>query len=417
MRANNRSKVALARDGCVDAHQYPAWARIAELTRAALEVGSVLDLAQAAVKVIGDELADVDYVCVGEIAPIGLRRIAAVGIAQDQIPRMLDPDPSMYLAMRSVRAGECVVITDWDTEVRSLERAWLQLDGVKSSAFLPIRTYPGGHVFGFLGVHAGRARDFPEQEIVYLELVANVLGGAIAREQAQELAAEHLQQFRALAENTPDVVSRFDRDLRIIYVNGTVERLTGLPASKVVGCTVRDMRMNEPQACALDLALRQVLRTGTQRTLDFEAPTVFDPGPRTFQTYIAPELDLDGKVRSVVLTARDITQHQRTEQECLVTHNRVLAQLDSFRDLIAGLTATHRQQIATVVVEGRLTPRERQILNMIARGWSNREIAVELSVSRGNVKNQVSRLLQKLDVSDRTQAATQAVRLGLVDEQ
>jgi RNA polymerase sigma factor (sigma-70 family) len=125
---------------------------------------------------------------------------------------------------------------------------------------------------------------------------------------------------------------------------------------------------------------------------------------------------VDGNVRSVVLTARDITQHQRTEQECLLTHNRVLAQLDELRDLIGRLTATHRNQIATVLVEGQLTARERQILNLIARGWSNREIAADLGVSRGNVKNQVSRLLAKLDVSDRTQAATQAVRLGLVDE-
>ena len=56
-------------------------------------------------------------------------------------------------------------------------------------------------------------------------------------------------------------------------------------------------------------------------------------------------------------------------------------------------------------------------MKLIARGWSDQEIAAELGVSRGNVKNQVSRLLEKLDVSDRTQAAVKAVRLGLVDEQ
>ena len=78
--------------------------------------------------------------------------------------------------------------------------------------------------------------------------------------------------------------------------------------------------------------------------------------------------------------------------------------------------AAHQQRLETVVVEGQLTPRERQIVNLIARGWSNQEIAAELGVSRGNVKNQVSRLLEKLDVSDRTQAAAKAVRLGLVDE-
>lgn len=314
MRADQRSTHSLAGPGSAYARDdVRAWARIAELTRAALEGRSVLDLAQAAVKVISDELADVDYVCVGEIVPTGLRRIAALGIPQREVPRMLEPDPSTYLAMRSVRVGECVVVADWDTEARFFEREWLQLGCIKSSAFSPIRTYPSGRVFGFLGMHSRRAREFAEQDIVYLEIVANVLGEAIAREQAQETAARHLEQFHALA--------------------------------------------------------------------------------------------------------RDITYNQRTEQECMVVHNRVLAELEELRELIARLTATHQRQIATVVVEGQLTARERQILNMIARGWSNREIAAELGVSRGNVKNQVSRLLAKLDVSDRTQAATQAVRLGLVDAQ
>jgi DNA-binding NarL/FixJ family response regulator len=59
--------------------------------------------------------------------------------------------------------------------------------------------------------------------------------------------------------------------------------------------------------------------------------------------------------------------------------------------------------------------RERQILRLVAQGWTNREIATELGLSRGNVKNHVSHLLEKLDVSDRTQAAAQAVRLGLLE--
>ena len=212
-----------------------------------------------------------------------LRRIAAFGVPDDEIPHMLEPDPSTYLAMRSVRAGECVVVTDWDTEVRFLEPAWLRLDSVKSSALVPIHTYPRDHLFGFLGIHAKDARDFPQHEIVYLEIVANVLGNAIAHEQAQLAATQHLQQLRALTENSPDIISRFDRDLRIIYVNGTVERLTGVSASKFVGRTVRDIRrMNESQVSALELALRQVVRTGRPCTLDFEATTVL--GLRMFQT-------------------------------------------------------------------------------------------------------------------------------------
>jgi RNA polymerase sigma factor (sigma-70 family) len=119
----------------------------------------------------------------------------------------------------------------------------------------------------------------------------------------------------------------------------------------------------------------------------------------------------------VVLAARDITEHQRAHEQLLVIHSRVFAQLDVLHELVTRSIAAHQQRLETVVVEGQLTPRGRQILNLIARGWSNQEIAAELGVSRGTVKNQVSRLLEKLDVSDRTQAAAKAVRMGLVDEQ
>jgi NarL family two-component system response regulator LiaR len=62
-----------------------------------------------------------------------------------------------------------------------------------------------------------------------------------------------------------------------------------------------------------------------------------------------------------------------------------------------------------------LTPRERQVVGLIARGLSNKRIALELGISEKTVKTHVSSILGKLGLTDRTQVALHAVRERWVD--
>ncbi|MEM7342819.1 MAG: response regulator transcription factor [Chloroflexota bacterium] len=62
-----------------------------------------------------------------------------------------------------------------------------------------------------------------------------------------------------------------------------------------------------------------------------------------------------------------------------------------------------------------LTRREQDVLQLIAQGQSNKEIALSLHLTEGTVKGYVSAILAKLNVADRTQAALYAVKNGLAD--
>ena len=77
---------------------------------------------------------------------------------------------------------------------------------------------------------------------------------------------------------------------------------------------------------------------------------------------------------------------------------------------VAGTTVVHDSTVAES-----LSPREREILRLLANGQSNTDIAAQLFLSEGTVRNYVSAVFSKLGVTDRTQAAVIALRHGLVD--
>ena len=75
-------------------------------------------------------------------------------------------------------------------------------------------------------------------------------------------------------------------------------------------------------------------------------------------------------------------------------------------DIAARLTAR--------MARSNLTPREHQVLQLVAKGLTNKEIGRAFGISDNTARNHVNSIIEKLEVSDRTEAATIAMRQGLV---
>jgi DNA-binding NarL/FixJ family response regulator len=91
--------------------------------------------------------------------------------------------------------------------------------------------------------------------------------------------------------------------------------------------------------------------------------------------------------------------------------------LDAIRRVAAGeryLPQALAHRLAERMASNDLSPREHEVLQLIGRGRSNKEIASDLGIAEDTVKRHVTNLMAKLRVADRTQATTEAIRRGLI---
>jgi PAS domain S-box-containing protein len=133
-----------------------------------------------------------------------------------------------------------------------------------------------------------------------------------ALKEAQAALQASERELRTVADNSPDIIVRFDRSLRHVFINAAVERVTGLPMATFLGRTNRELGM-APALCDLwDTALQQVFEERRPVTSNFELES--GGVMRHFAARLVPEIGETGAVDHVLGVTRDVTEAWQAQE-------------------------------------------------------------------------------------------------------
>ncbi len=127
----------------------------------------------------------------------------------------------------------------------------------------------------------------------------------------RRLEEEKEKDLGTLLENLPDVISRYDRDLRYVYVSPAIEKITGLPPQAFIGKTDRELKMPEDLCDTWQRTLERVFKIGMPEDVDFAYPS--SRGLQYFESRLTPEFAGDGQVQYVLAVSRDVTRSRKAE--------------------------------------------------------------------------------------------------------
>ncbi len=176
-----------------------------------------------------------------------------------------------------------------------------------------------------------------------------------------------------------------------------------------------------PRVVLMDVRMPRLDGIAATRTIIKRWPEIRVVILTTFDDRELIQAGLQAGAQGYVL--KDITAEQLSTTIRVVAQGQVLLHPDVASKLLASFSSIPDQPVVSAptlpAISGdsgveQLTEREREILALLARGASNREISEALYIASGTVKNHLSNILGKLGARDRTPAALKARELGLL---
>jgi PAS domain S-box-containing protein len=131
------------------------------------------------------------------------------------------------------------------------------------------------------------------------------------RKQAEEALIRRENEFRTLAENSPDIIARYDRQKRYIYVNPAAAEPSGYSPEEIMGKNSIELGIDPETTKFWEESIENVFITGKPETIEFN---YMSPEGKDyyFNTQLVPEF-IDEKVNSVLAISRDITDKKIAE--------------------------------------------------------------------------------------------------------
>lgn len=176
---------------------------------------------------------------------------------------------------------------------------------------------------------------------------------------------------------------------------------------------IEKARLHRPDVVLMDIRMPRL--DGLQATAAIFASTMPPPRVVVLTTYDLDEYIFDAlKAGASGFLLKDSPPEELIAAIHVVASGEALLAPAVTRRLIEAFVSAPRVSAEAKRQVADLTPREKEVLHLVARGLSNAEVAAGLHLGEATVKSHVSNLLTKLDVRDRVQAVVLAYESGLV---